>query len=202
MASSALAFLLFLATVATAGHAAPPDSLTAIDRFCNQLRPLTKKTRGRLFALLEDNTHNREGAWREYADLDVLQRLIDEQKVFDAAIVWMRDDGATAVSWTVNTPSGDWLQFVDMCYRVDGTLARSSATYNTFEVDDDKSKGASRKRTRYFDAAGHRFKTREYVEDLSTKQPAPQLRFMNIDEQIYKQVRDLPFASLLRHTAK
>src|SRR5262249_44586595 len=108
MVSSALTLLPLLAAAATVGPPEPVERLNAIDRFCDQLGPMTKQTQGRLFGLFGE-TRYREWTWHEYTDADAVERLVGDQ-VFDVANVWTRDDGAVALSWTIDTPSGDWVQ--------------------------------------------------------------------------------------------
>jgi hypothetical protein len=124
------------------------------------------------------------------------------EHVFDIAQVWPREDGATAISMSLTSGSGDWFHFVEYCFRADGTLARLNSTLNTFNaVDKDPEKdtdGASRQRDRYFDASGKQIKVRKRVLDLKTKRPAPTLQVMDDEEPIYKTAAALPFSALLK----
>lgn len=157
--------------------------------------------RRRLFGLFEKSQSDR-GRWTEYnqqAELDAAAKAGD---VYDVAQVWSRQDGAIAVSLSLSSGSGDWIQYVEYCFRPDGTLARTHATLNTFNaVSKDEFKdvnGASRRRDRYFDGSGRQVKVTKRLLDLKTKLPDPILQFMESDEPVYRTAAALPFFDLLK----
>lgn len=178
------------------------EATRTIDKFCDGLAPMTKvKERRRLFGLFEKDQHD-SGRWIEYkrqAELDV---AVKAGHVYDVAQVWSREDGAIAVSMSLTSGSGDWIHYVEYCFRSEGTLARTNSTLNTFNaVDKDESKdvnGASRQRDRYFDGSGKQVKVVKRLLDLKTKLPAPTLQIQEADEPIYKTAAALPFYSLLK----
>jgi hypothetical protein len=184
-----------------APSAAYSGAVETIDQFCGGLRPMTlEKKRRRLFGLFSKDDHDK-GSWIEFARESDLNAAVKEEHVFDLAQVWSREDGATAVSMRLSSGSGDWLHFVEYCFRSDGTLARANSTLNTFNaVDKDPEKdvkGASRERERYFDASGTQIKVSRRVLNLQTKRPAPTLQVMDDEEPIYKKTTALPFSHLL-----
>ena len=161
-----------LATAPTAPLTAS-EPTEAIDRFCDGLIPMTKKTTGRLFGLFPEGYG--KGRWVEFKGASDMNAAIEAEHVFDIAQVWSRDDGATAVSMRFTSGSGDWVHFVEYCFRADGTLAHLHSTLNTFNAaDKDPEKevsGATRVRHRYFDSCGKKIKVRKRVLDLETKRP-------------------------------
>ena len=203
------ALLLRVSTAAAQTGGAAPSSVSgptqAIDQFCDGLSPMTKdKARRRLFGLFRKGDVGK-GRWIEFKREPDLNAAVKAERVFDIAQVWSRDDGATAVSMRLGSGSGDWLHFVEFCFRSDGTLARLNSTLNTFNAadkDPDKDvSGASRERDRYFDASGKQIKVTKRVLDLETKRPAPTLQVMDDQEPIYKTTAALPFSNLLRARA-
>jgi hypothetical protein len=157
---------------------------------------MTKKEKGRLFALVHVTREDR-GTWQEYQDHEEVELLVHASRVFDVAQVWMRKDRATAISLTLGNDSGDWAEFVEYCYRPDGTLLRSASTYNTFEIVETESEGTSIKRTRYFGPGGAQLRLREQVRDLHTRKPTPHLDVRQFPDTVYKKLRELPFGGLL-----
>jgi hypothetical protein len=157
--------------------------------------------RRRLFGHFETSQSDR-GRWTEYNRQVELDAAVEAGRVYDVAQVWSREDGAIAVSMSLSSGSGDWIQFVEYCFRPDGTLARTQATLNTFNaVSKDEFKdvnGASRQRDRYFDGDGRQVKVTKRLLDLKTKLPDPTLRFMESDEPVYKTATALPFFDLLK----
>jgi hypothetical protein len=174
----------------------------AIDKFCDGLVPMTKlKERRRLFGHFEKDQYDK-GRWVEYKGQAELDTAAKAGHVYDVAQVWSREDGAIAVSMSLTSGSGDWIQYIEYCFRSDGTLARTNSTLNTFNaVSKDEFKdvnGASRQRDRYFDGSGKQVKATKRLLDLKTKRPDPTLQFMESDEPIYKTAAALPFFSLLK----
>jgi hypothetical protein len=141
----------------------------------------------------------RGGEWHDFLTLVELKRYARDQAVYTQAFVW-RSDESTFVSIFYTSPSGDWADYLDLCFRNDGTLARSQSTLNTFNVagpEGGDEAPVSRIRTRYFTGRGPAFHTRVRVLDLKTKKPAPKRSFMDQDEPVFPRIEDLPFATLL-----
>jgi hypothetical protein len=187
---------------ARASVAAGDGKIKAINQFCDGLAPMTKKKeRRRQFGLFQKDEED-SGRWVEFKQEAELQAAVKELQVYEVAQVWSREDGALAIWMTLTSGSGDWVHFVEYCFRADGTLARMNSTLNTFNVEDaDENKevnGASRKRDRYFDVDGKQVKARTRITDLKTKRPAPTLQIMDEEEPIYKTPASLPFHDLLK----
>jgi hypothetical protein len=185
-----------------ASRSIPAKAIPSIDTFCESLLRVTKGRVGRRVFGLYQRDDNDPGTWKEFKQDADLAVAVKAGHVFDAAQVWTREDGAVTVSRRLNSDSGDWMQFVESCFRPEGTLARQVATLNTFEAADrDPNKevsGATRERTRYFDAAGKQLRVTSRILDLETKLPAPKIRFGDEIEPVVKTVSALPFAPFLR----
>jgi hypothetical protein len=177
-------------------------AIKTISKFCDGLVPMTKINDRRLLLGLLEKSQSDRGRWTEYNQQAKLDAAAEAGHVYDVAQVWSRQDGAIAVSMSLSSGSGDWIQYVEYCFRPDGTLARTHATLNTFNaVSKDEFKdvnGASRQRDRYFDGSGRQVKVTKRLLDLKTKLPDPTLQFMESDEPIYKTATALPFFDLLK----
>ncbi len=141
----------------------PSGTVKDINGFCDGLIPMTKKKgSGRLFGLVQKDDYDK-GRWAEFRRESDLKAAAEAERVFEVARVWSRPDGATAVSMTLTSGSGDWFHLVEYCFRADGTLARMNSTLNTFNaVDKDPEKdvdGASRERERHFDRTGKQIRS-------------------------------------------
>jgi len=110
--------------------------------------------------------------------------------------VWKTPAEVVLVSAFFTSDSGDWAYFVDYCYRPDGTLARTTSTFNSF-VAANVPDGIRRERTRYFDAAGKVSGSRSLVSNLATGKLL-QVQVVGYDEPAYDAVERLPFYPLLR----
>lgn len=182
-----------------------PESIEAIDGFCDDLGGMARmRARRRLFGLLHADAHDR-GRWIEFQRGGDLAGAVQSDHLFDIAQVWSRDDGARAVSLKLTRGSGDRARhiFVDYCFRADGTLARMHSTRDILVTADHdgakESRGATRERERYFDPTGHETKVGARVLDLATKLPAPTMEVTDDDgeELIYGTVATLPFYDIL-----
>jgi len=112
------------------------------------------------------------------------------------ASVWKTPDNVTLVAALFTSDSGDWAYFVDYCYRPDGSLGRTSSTFNSF-VAANVPEGTHRERTRYFDAKGKSIGSRSTVSNLATGKPL-QIRTAGDDEPAYFMVEEWPFYPLPR----
>jgi len=105
-------------------------------------------------------------------------------------------DEVVIVAAFFTSDSGDWANFIDYCYRPEGTLARTISTFNSF-VAGNVPNGIRRERTRYFDTAGKVTASRASVSDIVTGNVL-QIQIAGYDEPAYFTVERLPFYPLLR----
>ncbi len=110
--------------------------------------------------------------------------------------VWKTPDNVILVAAFFTSDSGDWAYFVDYCYRPDGTLARTTSTFNSF-VASNVPDGIHRERTRHFDTTGRVTGSRSSVSNLATGKPL-QIQVAGYDEPAYTKVEKLPFFPLLK----
>ncbi len=188
--------LITIVLSATAGMGSIP---TSIDAFCD---PLAKYTREKanvpeIFADVSDPQVDKSSHWLRIKDNDELDRRVKGNGLYTQAFVWRQGRG-TFVSMFFTSPSGDWGEYVDHCFRQDGSLARSEAILNTFNAyrDDDPEAPVSRIRTKYFDSTGRQLRSRTRVVDIKTRKPL-KVAFQDDDETIFLSIRKLPFAGLL-----
>jgi hypothetical protein len=188
--------LLAVVFGATSGVGATPAS---IDAFCD---PLAKHAQQKenvpaIFADVSDPQADKTEHWLRIKDKDELDRRAKANGLYTQAFVWRQEHG-TFVSMFFTSPSGDWGEYVDHCFRQNGSLARTEATLNTFNAyrDDDPDAPVSRIRTRYFDSAGRQIRSRKRVIDIKTRKPL-KATFQDDEETFFKSVGKLPFAGLL-----
>ena len=100
--------------------------------------------------------------------------------------------------FVLSSGSGDWVKFVYLCFREDGTLAKMDSQLNTFHGD------FSLLQTIYFDRKGKILKRSSQYLDLETDKPiTPRKDDIldngdNIKAFYYTRTTKLPFASLLK----
>ena len=143
------------------------------------------------------------GEWRDFQREKDLQRGAERGEIYSTAEVWKYSDGTLRILETLGSPSGDWLHYLDYCFRADGTLARSISTLNTFnrynEEHDDLGP-ISRKNDRVFDKCGTQLQVQNApLVDLKTNLEAPaHTQIMDQGEPLVTHIRDVPFWSLLQ----
>lgn len=115
-------------------------------------------------------------------------------KVYQGAKVWLREKNIVYVSMYKTSPSGDWTQFSEYCYRANGTLAKVFGTLNTFYSSEE---GGVRVFTdRYFDADGALIASSTEVLNMHTEMPTI-ATYQDRDTPIYKTSQQLPFFHLI-----
>ncbi len=151
-----------------------------------------------VIADVSDYIESNKPVWKKFASEDEFEKSRDTNEVYTFAYIWQKDGKTVAVNFTYSSPSGDWAQFVLNTYRADGSLAKVDSRLNTFYGD------ATILRTFYFDAKGKKLKeTVKYLDLQSDETFDPKTRdFFDSEVEIYKTVRNLPFANLLKTSVK
>jgi hypothetical protein len=190
--------------VATSSAVPALATVAEIDRACDAAEkragPQTKGAR--IFADVAPDEPGAGPMWRSFPSMKALEHATPDGPPQTQASVWPPVGGVVFVSLFFASGSGDWAQFTDLCYRPDGTLARTVDTLNTFAGGDDD-RGVSRVHTLLFDGAGQIIRRRSKVLDLQTRKPV-KTPFPSNDEKdrIFLRFADLPFSDLLSSSAQ
>lgn len=134
------------------------------------------------------------GRWKELRSVDELRRETDRDPTISSANVWQTAAGATYITLSEDTPSGDWAQFLSYCYRPDRSLAKVVALLKTFYAVPNP---ISRTREVYLDPHGVRVAERIGVKDLATGQSLTRANYQEADVTIPARIEALPFGRLL-----
>ncbi|HMF42104.1 MAG TPA: hypothetical protein VKQ32_15630 [Polyangia bacterium] len=200
----ALAFLVACSLLsATAARAQQPLVTPAeIDKACDatERRAAKHKDHAWIFGEVADEPHAL-ASWRTFSSTSALEHATPDGPPESQAFVSSPAGGLVFVELFLTSPSGDWAQFADLCYRPDGTLARAVDTLNTFHGDDDDGPGVSRVHTTHFDVGGKIVSKRSKLLDLQTRKPVKR-SFMDQKDRIFLRVKDLPFSDLLSMSAQ
>ena len=149
----------------------------------------------------------KEGEWREFRQEQEpeLKRGVEAGEIFSTAEVWKYSDGSLRILMALSSASGDWIHYLDYCFRPDGTVARSVSTLNNFNAYNDEHDDIgpiSRKNDRVFDRCGKELRVRSApLMDLKIKQEAPpRTQIMDPEEPQVAHIRDVSFWSVLKET--
>jgi hypothetical protein len=188
--------LLLVATLATGQDqrtsAAQKAQVAASGSYAKSIDQFTKRNpkKRRLFG----NAAGEEGKqdqWREFNSATQMVGLnLDE-----SSTIWLKDGKVVVAYFSFTSPSGDWYHFVDYYFRADGTLAKIHSQLNTFFSADG---GLSVVREKFYGANGKLLHTSTRYLDPGSWRPRKRGEFMDEPIPLYKTIRDLPFAKLLR----
>ncbi len=119
----------------------------------------------------------------------------DSENEYQSAEVWT-DKGNVLYVRTFNTsPSGDWAQFDDYCFRKDGTLAKVLETLNTFYSSEEG--GVRVFKDHYFSERGDLIASSTQVLNMQNSKSATDATFQDRDTPVYKTTKQLPFFDLI-----
>lgn len=172
------------------------SQVKSINAFCKQIDSIQKrrKTPELVYANTADANSSTE-KWRKFASAKALDKFRERNEVYDIAYNWRSGGRLIASTFTYSSQSGDWVNYVDHCFRADGTVARVETDYRTFLGD------FKVLRKRYFNAAGRQISSSVRYLDLRSGKPKDKgdgvMGEKESSEDFYKTVKKLPFARLL-----
>ena len=157
-----------------------------VESACDRLSRLAHTTKPRLFAAVEIADRHDEVVWREFESREARVE-VEPHKDAEA---WTSGDG-WLVSMSEGSPAGDWLHSVDYCFRGDQSLARIDSSLGTVYAQPNP---VMRSRVTSFSPDGRQLSQVTTVTDQVTRQVLTASSFKDMQEEIFKTVRDLPFA--------
>lgn len=193
-ASASLFLALSFAFDAAAQSTA--SQVKTINTYCKQIDTVQKrrKTPELVYANTAGENDNK-AKWRKFASEKALDKFREGSETYDIAYNWRSGGRLIASNFTHFSPSGDWVKYVNHCFRSDGTLARVETDYRTFMGD------FKVIRNRYFNARGKQISSSVKYLDLQSGKPKDKGDGVTGDDpsevDYYKTVKKLPFAKLL-----
>jgi hypothetical protein len=142
-----------------------------------------------IVAEVSDATTEGPAVWKKFKS----KKSVEEVQFNQAVYIWKKNNKIVQANFTVTTPSGDWMQFVNHYFREDGTLAKVEERLNTFYGN------VTVKRSYYFDRRGTLLQKTAKYYDLNTQQPkkSSEVNFTDEKAEIFKKLSKLPFVFLL-----
>lgn len=161
------------------------EEVQKIVDYCKSVEELAngKTDHFKYFSLLES------GQWIEHKTSEDLNETVSDG--YTSALV---KNGKVLMTQSLfQSGSGDWLHYVDSCYREDGSLAAARARLNTFYGH------ISAVREFGFNETGKEiFKTENFYDLISKKPTKPGADFIDNRVILFKKTIDLPFISLIK----
>ena len=172
----------------------PKGRVADIEAYANEIDKYVKgsQAKERIFGDVSSGTNSNVAQWREFKTEDERKNAGNDDNLYQSANAWVAAGKVIGANFTFSSPSGDWAQFVMYYFRINGTLAKSSSTLNTFNG------GITVIRQDYYDSKGMLLKGTTHCKDLKTQQPKPCGDFQERPAPLFKTVKQLPFLGLLQ----
>ncbi len=173
-------------------------TVASIDTYAKEVDRHVKRSAKIVFADVSDYEGGKRAQWRRFASEKELEAHRENSETYSIAFTWSRGGKLVAANFTLFSPSGDWTKYVNHYFRPNGTLAKVEVDYRTFHGD------FIVERNIYYGATGKPLKTTTAYKDLQSGKPKkPEAGYLGDNSEllagdIYKTVRRLPFARLLK----
>jgi hypothetical protein len=186
------------------------DSVVAVDGYCRSIghfiasNDAKKLTFGRQCSITSQYPHEPPSCtWKQFANEAAWQHWTEniENENWGAAFVWPRDGKPVQANFTFQSPSYDWTNLANYCFRPDGTIAVMTTTLNDLNLD------VSFERVTVYSRTGERLQVTETARKLSTNKrtriPEELVKAEKEDSSssgfrapAYRTVRELPFFNM------
>jgi hypothetical protein len=196
--AAAAIFLLQAACLAQNTPAEDP-SLTAARDYVKTVNDFAEKQGGPQLIIADVSDYNEDSkpVWKKYASEEALEKAREDEESYTIAYIWFQEDVPVAVNFTYSSPSGDWALYVEYVFRADGSAAGIRRELRTFQGN------IIVTNISFLDEKGKVLKETTEFSDLETQKPVtPTKDYADIDVELYKSVKKLPFASELAVSGK
>jgi hypothetical protein len=191
-------FVIFaLSILPVAAQTSKNAELKRINAYVKTLDTFVKNRKPHV--IVADTSDYNEGSapkWQKFASEKALEKFRDEEReTYGIAYNWLKNGRLVQSNFTLFSPSGDWAQYDYHYFRANGTIAKIASELRTFYGD------LIVLRDFYFDGQGRLLRQTIRYRDLNTKKPVKKPNdgdFQSTDVTVYKTVRRLPFARLIK----
>ncbi len=170
------------------------DLVSSIESYANTVREFINNA-GKphlIMADVADYNDAEQPEWKRFDSEEEFEKARESEESYETAYIWKKNGKVVAVNFTYSSPSGDWVQYVYYIFREDGSVATVERDLRTFMDDIIVDRGY------VYDQSGKILKETRSFRDLNTGDPKDEPEdFIDLDVEIYKTTRDLPFASLM-----
>lgn len=150
-----------------------------------------------IVADISDYSEGSKPVWKKYESREEFENSREEEESYTVAFVWFQENVPVAVNFTYSSPSGDWALYVEYVFRTDGSVAGIRRELRTFQGNVIVVKNF------LFDEKGKKLNEKTEFFDLETEKPIPPKKnFADMEVDLYKSVKALPFADVLTASRK
>jgi hypothetical protein len=196
--SSLFFFVIFALSFLPAGAQTNKNAeIKRINAYVKKTDALVKRAKKPhlVFADTSDYNDDSKSKWQKFASEKALEKFRETSETYTIAYNWLQRGKLVQSTFTLFSPSGDWAQYDYYYFRENGTIAKTSSELRTFYGD------LIVLRNFYFDGKGKLLRQTTQYRDLRTKKPVKKPKgedYQNSDVKIYKTVRQMPFANLIK----
>ncbi len=146
-----------------------------------------------IFADISDE-NEKSAKWRKFASEKTLEKFREKRETYTIAYNWRKNGKIIQSTFTLFSSSGDWAQYDSYYFRADGTLAKIESELRFL------SDSLITLRDLYFNVKGKLIRQTVRYRNITTEKPIkkPADIYFQPDIDIYKTVRRLPFAKLVK----
>jgi hypothetical protein len=196
----ALAAVVLLQAACLAQNTPTEDpALTAVRDYVKSVNDFAEKQGGPHLIVADVSEYNEDSkpVWKKYSSEEQLENAREGEESYTIAYIWFQENVPVAVNFTYSSPSGDWALYVEYVFRADGSVAGIRRELRTFQGN------IAVTNISFLDEKGKLLKETTEFADLETQKPVPPTKnYADIDVEIYKNLKDLPFAAELAVSGK
>jgi len=191
--------LIFLSVAIAEAQGRDKATIKRIDAYCKTVDAFLKQN-ARPQLVVADISDNGEGKpkWKSFASKQMLENFRRTTDIYSSAFNWRKNKHIIFSAITLSSPSGDWVKYLKLYYRDDGTLAKGKSELRTFYGD------LVARQSFYFDKKGRMLKKTMGFSDLDSGKPIKvaksdlgEIAPLLTETNNYKSISSLPFAHLL-----
>jgi len=193
-----MCFIVFLAffSLPISGQTNKKAEIKRIETYVKSVEASTKRSKKPhlIFADISDYNDDAKQKWRKFASVKALEKFRERNEAYTIVYNWRKNGKIVQSNFTLFSPSGDWAQYDFHYFRANGTIAKIASELRTFVGD------LIVLRDLYFNENGKLIRQRTRYRDLRSEKPVrkPKDQDYKTDVEIYKTVRRLPFAKLVK----
>ncbi len=140
------------------------NEIQKIDEYSKTLDTFVEKNKSP-HLVFADVSKNEKPKWKKFESEKALNEFREISETYSISYNWQKNGKIVISNFTLFSESGDWIKYVYLYFREDGTLAKAESQLNTFYGN------FSFLQDIYFDEKGNILKNISKYLDLETKKP-------------------------------
>ncbi len=189
-------FLICILCLSVSAQSNQKEQIKNIDDYVKEIDTFIGKNESP-HLVFADVSQSGKSKWQKFGSEKALEKFRETIEIYTISYNWQKNGEIIASNFTLFSASGDWVKYVNLYFREDGTISKAEAQLNTFYGN------FSLIQSTYFNQNGTIIKNSSQYLDLETKKPKKPTEddILNNGDTIknlyYKKTSDLPYNHLL-----